>query len=88
MRRLVVAALLAVSLALAQEDEETPDSSYPRVFVINFHAEASADSRALEGKLLPRLRTEFLEKDALFVTADLDTPATRNQSLLLMNALG
>lgn len=78
----------ATAFVIADDKKaETPDDSYPRVLVINFHANGNAACKALEPKLA-KLRPTFEDKEVLFVTVDLSSRSSRHQTKLLLNVLG
>ncbi len=82
-------AILAVVAAVGvADDDETPDDSLPRFIAVKFHADTSPACKEMDAKYLAKIRTEFADKDILFLTADVTSRGSRHQAKMLLNALG
>lgn len=82
--------VLIVAAALHAGDEkktETPDDSTASVIVVRFHKSGHADSESLWKSVVAPLREAFLDKDVLFVDADVSSRESRHQAKLLLNSL-
>jgi hypothetical protein len=81
-----VAATLVTAAALihAQEDKDVPATS----LVIAFVQSGQDGSKALEKDVIAPLRKEYEDKDVLFIVCETAKGPARNQSRLLLEALG
>lgn len=92
MRSITTISLLTLSLAFLgpalAEDGDTPDDSVARVYCVAFTKTGDAASQSIEKAWLGKIRTEFADKNVLFITADLTSKGSRHQAKLLLNGLG
>ena len=82
----VLASALVVTPVLAG-DEKVDEGATPRVVCVSFVRSGDAASGKLEGAFLAKMRTAYVTKNVLFLTADVSTTASQHQARLLLNAL-